>query len=390
MAKLEESAMEEMTKRLSGLSDLHLPFALSCQGDSLSRADKKAHLFDLINRDASVFLERHGSKLNVAELKEFDALNGDYEVDWHLKQLRRSLFPASAKEQKARANLVKNRRLAFMDRLIQDGDFFSENSMRMRAPLLYYEYLGQFQDPSEHAFARQGERWSDMLIRQGEEAEYQARLKTEREKAGISTDKEDSMHMIPEEEEEEEEEEEDEEDEDEEEEEDSKNKEEEEEEDSENEEEDEDEDEEEEEDSENEEGKEEEPKQQRLHERDGSSGAGLSSFATEAEGNTELSDREPESRVLSFEERQQLKLERFSKYMLDKFVAGESNPKPTISREELESNMDDFTRIMQEKFLSGEDSDHFDYIRIDNDTALDDYWLEEMSQDAEDRYFEED
>ncbi|MCO5555283.1 hypothetical protein L7F22_008828 [Adiantum nelumboides] len=126
------------------------------------------------------------------------------------------------------------------------------------------------------------------------------------------------------------------------------------------------------------------------HDRDSSSGAGLSRFSTEAEGNTELRAREAESRVLSFEERRRLKLEGFSRYMYNKFIAEESNPRSTISSEELQSNMDDFTRIMQEKFLSGEDSEHFDYVHIDNNTALDDHWLEEISQDAEDRYFEED
>lgn len=52
--------------------------------------------------------------------------------------------------------------------------------------------------------------------------------------------------------------------------------------------------------------------------------------------------------------------------------------------------MDQFTRIMQEKFLCGEDTEHVDYANIDNNIALDDHWLKEISQDAEERYFEED
>lgn len=99
---------------------------------------------------------------------------------------------------------------------------------------------------------------------------------------------------------------------------------------------------------------------------------------------------EAESQAISFEERQQRRLENFTRYMQEKFLAQEGDSKPTISSEELQGKMDDFMRIMQEKFLSGEDSEHFDYVRIDHDTALDDYWLEEMSQDAEDKYFEED
>lgn len=347
MSTIEERAVEEITQRLSGLPDLHLPFALSSQGDSLTQADKKAHLLDLLHRDAAIFLERHGSRLSIRELQEFNVLNGDYEVDWHLKQLKSSLAPTTEKEQKARSNLVKNRRLAYMDILIQDGDFFSEDAMRMRDPLLYHEYLGQFQDPSERAFARPGERWSDMLIRQGEELEYQARLKTEREKAGIPVEQDEDEDNIEEEEEEEGEEEDD-------------------------------------------NGNEEED----LGNHDvGQKAMGVASSqkeTTASEGSGGDRRAGTESRVLTFEEQQQLKLEDFSRYMQDKFIAGESSWKPSISSEELQCKMDDFTRIMQEKFLSGEDSEHFDYVRIDHDTALDDYWLEEMSQDAEDKYFEED
>lgn len=58
--------------------------------------------------------------------------------------------------------------------------------------------------------------------------------------------------------------------------------------------------------------------------------------------------------------------------------------------EETEDMMGQFTYIMQQKFLSGEDHQHFDYSKIDNDETLDDYWLREVSQDAEEKYFAED
>jgi hypothetical protein len=89
-------------------------------------------------------------------------------------------------------------------------------------------------------------------------------------------------------------------------------------------------------------------------------------------------------------ERRASRLEEFSRYMHDKFIAGERASKPPISTDELECKMDDFTRIMQERFLAGEDTDHVDYVQIDCDAALDDYWLDEISQDAEDKYFEDD
>lgn len=61
-----------------------------------------------------------------------------------------------------------------------------------------------------------------------------------------------------------------------------------------------------------------------------------------------------------------------------------------LSPAELADKMDDLTRVMQEKFLSGMDSEHVDYGRIDNDAALDDDWMPEITRDAEEKYFEED
>jgi hypothetical protein len=61
-----------------------------------------------------------------------------------------------------------------------------------------------------------------------------------------------------------------------------------------------------------------------------------------------------------------------------------------LSPAELADKMEDFTRVMQEKFLSGMDSEHVDYALIDNDAALDDDWMPEITRDAEEKYFEED
>lgn len=88
--------------------------------------------------------ERYGKSLNSVELQEFEVLQDDYEVNWHLKTLRSAMNP-SAEEQRSRAATVQNRRLAYMNRLVQDGQYFSEDSMRMRSPLMHFEHVGQFQ-----------------------------------------------------------------------------------------------------------------------------------------------------------------------------------------------------------------------------------------------------
>ena len=43
--------------------------------------------------------------------------------------------------------ISKNRRLAQLHRLVEAGDYFSDESMRERAPLLHYHYVAQVPMP---------------------------------------------------------------------------------------------------------------------------------------------------------------------------------------------------------------------------------------------------
>jgi hypothetical protein len=57
LPSLQTRAAEEIADRLSLLPDLALPFSLSGPGRSaISQADKKAHLLDLLHREAAIFL----------------------------------------------------------------------------------------------------------------------------------------------------------------------------------------------------------------------------------------------------------------------------------------------------------------------------------------------
>ena len=61
-------------------------------------------------------------------------------------------------------------------------------------------------------------------------------------------------------------------------------------------------------------------------------------------------------------------------------------------RREREHNarLAEFQRMMRERYLNGEDGAHVDYRRVDGDQSLDDTWKKELTQDAEDAWFEED
>lgn len=71
-------------------------------------------------------------------------------------------------------------------------------------------------------------------------------------------------------------------------------------------------------------------------------------------------------------------------------AAAEQMEGETLSAMEIQDQMDQFTYIMQQKFLSGEDHQHLDYSKIDEDVSLDDHWLREADDDAEEKYFAED
>ncbi|VYS69559.1 unnamed protein product [Arabidopsis thaliana] len=207
------TAAEDITERLSSLDNLYFPRAV--QLTAASSDQRKSILLDLLRRDPAVFLERYGSELLVDELLEFDAMKHDYEVDWHLKNLRKKISPTS-EEIKSRSVAVRNRRLAYLNKLVSEGQYFSEDAMRDREPYLHHEYVGKFQDVMGRNMARPGERWSETLMRRAEEAVLVTRIREEQQRLGVAESDwvgNEKMEESEEEEEEESEEEEEEEDE---------------------------------------------------------------------------------------------------------------------------------------------------------------------------------
>ncbi|MED6136717.1 hypothetical protein PIB30_058412 [Stylosanthes scabra] len=204
---MSSEAMEKISERLSCLENLYFPRAL--QSTATLPSQRKQIFRDLLSRDVALFLERYGSELTSNELGEFDSMKDDYEVNWHVKRLRSIMNPTS-KELRMRSVTVKNRRRAYLDKLVSDGHYFSEDAMREREPYLHHEYVGKFQDQSGRGMARPGERWSETLMRRCEEAELVAKIRVEQQRMGVAERDWVGNERFQEEEEEEEEEEEDE------------------------------------------------------------------------------------------------------------------------------------------------------------------------------------
>ncbi|KAK2967736.1 hypothetical protein RJ640_012962, partial [Escallonia rubra] len=335
------AAMESISERLSQLENLYFPRSL--QPSATSPSLRKSLLLDLIRRDLPVFLERYGPQLTYGELKEFDKFTSDYEVNWHLNHLRSVISPTS-EEVRARSTMIKNRRRAYMDKLVCGGEYFSEDSMREREPYLHHEYVGQFQDLSGRRMARPGERWSDTLMRRVDERILVEKIRGEQERLGVAERDWVGNEREQQEEQEEEEEEDDDDDDD---------------------------------DDDNDELQ--EAKEEMGDEENG-------------EPNGTLKRSQIRS---SWVNRCKVELDWLAEVLLNNQDASE-NPQPSTARpneganlsaEELEDRMEQFIHIMQQKFLSGEDHQHLDYSKIDEDETLDDHWMREANHDAEEKYF---
>ncbi|XP_074990479.1 coiled-coil domain-containing protein 97 isoform X2 [Calonectris borealis] len=96
---------------------------------------------------------------------------------------------------------LRNRRYAALRQLIQGGEYFSEEEMRAREPLLYQHYIGQYRgaeplpgDPpaAPHSLGTPPgpQSLAGLLLRSVEEAAVQQRLRRQRLRDGDSGDEE--------------------------------------------------------------------------------------------------------------------------------------------------------------------------------------------------------
>ncbi|GKB04119.1 coiled-coil domain-containing protein 97 [Tanacetum coccineum] len=128
--------------------------------------------------------ERYGSLLTLYELKEFDMLTDDYEINWQLNHLRSVINPTS-EDLKLRSVKVKNRRRAFMYKLMYDEKLFSEDLMKYREPYLHHEFVEKFHDQSGRRMSRHREKWSETLLRRAEEALLIEKIRMEQQRLGV-------------------------------------------------------------------------------------------------------------------------------------------------------------------------------------------------------------
>jgi hypothetical protein len=114
------------------------------EGVKIGHEEIIEQLSKLLRRDPAIFLERHGTKLTDKELSFFECFTENYEVNWYLQTLYKNIHEPTQYQVERKNKIIKNRRYAYLQNLISEGEYFSEESMKIRSPSLYYHYIGKY------------------------------------------------------------------------------------------------------------------------------------------------------------------------------------------------------------------------------------------------------
>jgi hypothetical protein len=124
----------------------------------LATEEKLAKMEQVLQTDPGLFLSKWGSNLGQDALKQFKSIQDNYEVDYLLDSLlyqeamdesepmeECSIFEnrRPRKPKSVLNTLIKNRRYAYLKQYLRHSDYFSEESMQLREPILYDQFIGQ-------------------------------------------------------------------------------------------------------------------------------------------------------------------------------------------------------------------------------------------------------
>ncbi|KAK4296967.1 hypothetical protein Pmani_030571 [Petrolisthes manimaculis] len=109
----------------------------------LTYQERRDILSTLLQHKPAQFLYRFGKHLEREHLQYFVGLEDDPEVDHYITETQKHLNAHTAKIR------VRNRRYAALERLRRQGEYFSEEEMERRDPLLYHQLIAKHQTEQE-------------------------------------------------------------------------------------------------------------------------------------------------------------------------------------------------------------------------------------------------
>ena len=117
-------------------SDAHFRHQQRGEPD-LTFDEKREIAAELLDRKPAIFLSRFGKHISSEDLAYFEPLKDDYVIDFHLKEIEK------LHNNKKNRTVIRNRRYEAMKKLMEGGDYFSDDTMKHRDPLLYEQMVGQ-------------------------------------------------------------------------------------------------------------------------------------------------------------------------------------------------------------------------------------------------------
>ncbi|KAM9784582.1 coiled-coil domain-containing protein 97 [Syngnathus typhle] len=106
--------------------------------DELTTEERRTELLHQYRSKALVFLERYHRSLKPEHLAAFSHVSTDPRAQHYSEVIQKQAAGRARKTQ------VRNQRYAALRALQKEGQYFSEEQMRTREPLLYEQYIGQY------------------------------------------------------------------------------------------------------------------------------------------------------------------------------------------------------------------------------------------------------
>lgn len=131
---------------------------LRYEEEELPTNEKLRIMTKTLQDDPALFLSKWGRYLSQNTLALFKQIEDNYEVDFYLDSLLYNEEKGSKearvgplKQKSAMHTLAQNRRYEYLKRHLRNSDYFSDESIQLRDPALYDQFIGQHIPASEKA-----------------------------------------------------------------------------------------------------------------------------------------------------------------------------------------------------------------------------------------------
>ena len=123
-----ETLKEAMIRRLIS-TDAHFKHQQRGEPD-LTPEEKSNIALGILEKSSVLFLERFSKFLTTEDVEFFEDQRQDYGVSFYIAEIKQRC-------KDTKHNVVKNRRYQALQELVEQGEYFSEEEMKWRDPLLF-------------------------------------------------------------------------------------------------------------------------------------------------------------------------------------------------------------------------------------------------------------